>query len=89
MPEACIVRKVSQNRQRLMVYILAEIVTMIMDFLIYQQYQSSLLQAKVGLLRGVPLCKPAHPFFWSLSEHFYRKYQENNHLNVPVGIKVW
>ena len=63
MPEAYIVRKVSQNRQRLMVYILAEIVTMIMDFLIYQQYQRNLLQAKVGLLRFVPPAKPIQ-LFW-------------------------
>ena len=61
MPEASIVRKVSQNRQRLMVYILAEIVTMIMDFLIYQQYQRNLLQAKVGLLRFVPLSEICSP----------------------------
>lgn len=64
MPEACIVRKVSQNRQRLMVYILAEIVTMIMDFLIYQQYQRNLLQAKVGLLRFVALWKISSSIFW-------------------------
>ncbi|RJT42137.1 hypothetical protein D6C13_17165 [Rahnella woolbedingensis] len=36
-----------------MVYILDEIVTMIMDFLIYQQYQRNLLPPKVGLLRFV------------------------------------
>lgn len=67
MPEACIVRKVSQNRQRLMVYILDEIVTMIMDFLIYQQYQRNLLPPTVGLLRFVPV-KNA-PFRPSVSIH--------------------
>lgn len=53
MPEACIVRNISQNRQRLMVYILVEIVTMNTDFLIYQQYQRSLRPPTVGLLRFV------------------------------------
>lgn len=48
MPEACIVRNINQNRQRLLVYILDEIVTMDMVFLIYQQYQSNLLPPELG-----------------------------------------
>lgn len=55
MPEASIVRNMSQNRQRLMVYILVEIVTMNTDFLIYQQYQRNLSPSTVGLLRFVAM----------------------------------
>jgi len=55
MPEASIVRNMSQNRQRLMVYILVEIVTMNTDFLIYQQYQRNLPPSTVGLLRFVAM----------------------------------
>ena len=57
MPEASIVRNMSQNRQRLMVYILVEIVTMNTDFLIYQQYQRNLPLPMPGLLRFVPPSK--------------------------------
>lgn len=63
MPEASIVRNINQNRQRLLVYILDEIVTMDMLFLIYQQYQSNLLPSVPGspeIAPGRTRRAPAH-----------------------------